>query len=581
MASRALTALLAILAAVSPAAAAAQADAASLQRTRESLERQLEAAKSAGVVSARGAASKPALRDGAGEGLSAGLAPSSGTCLSLADLARTESALGDNPTAALDGLRAAVPDESGETRAIAELQLAKAYLALGFAEEARAIAAARQGAEAAGVAALALLAEGRSLEAASTAAQLGTCGELNRLVIEIAAALGGARRGLSPESQRAFSRLPPQLRRPIAEAMAVAAIADDEPHSRLGDSPSEERSGKEPSEASRLLDAAADADAKSAAATLSEIGAWPGPHRAAALQALSARLDDGAPTGIDRAFDSDAEEAIASASGPAPVARLSLSLANRRAQRKDFAGAAKALSAAFSHEGTRVAALDQYRRIVSPLWKSKDPSDRLSALAIIAAEPQLATESLPAADIEAALRRAAQLGASQSASRLLSAASLSPEASGLLKAEAAYRAGDFAAARSFLEPSTDDRRAVELLRRLAVRSGDADAERRLLAKLGPDAATDFFWRTGDFRSAADSPLASAVDRKSAERLALAHLSLKRAPPAAVMTAASDARLAGLFAKPPKEGAPDAAAIGDFTGAVAQTIGYLQGALNDE
>lgn len=575
-------AALCILAAASPCEALAGADQDSVERARESLKRRIEAAEALGVVSVRDAApaAPPALRDGR---LEAGDSPSAATapCPTLEGLAAADAALAEHPLASLQRLRAAVLDPGAPARAEAEMALAEAYLALGFAEEAHAIAAAREGQGAAAIAGLALLAAGRPAEAARAADVARACADLHRLIAEAAAVLTGERDSLSSETGADLARLPPRLGRPIAEALAVHAIGAGGARAKaqalgpaLVSSPSEIQS-----EAGAFIAAAALPD-ETAVGRLSEIAAAPGPLRAYALNELSARIGAQTPPEIVAAFEDDAAEALESGGGVAPLGALALALADRRARMGDVPGAAKALAVAHRHEPTRSAAASRFLHLLAPRIGSLAADDRLAALAAIAAEPALASRLLDPDAIRSAAGDLAELGATRSIARLQAEIAFPPVEASIIAATAALRAGDWASARAALEPHADDLRAAEMLARLSILSGDGEAELRHARGLGIAALADALWRQGDFSRLAS--LAGAGDAKaSAEKILLAHLAAKRPPPRSLMKGRFEPGLAALFAAAPDPGNADPGALAGYSAKISQSLDYLKGAFASE
>jgi hypothetical protein len=550
----------------------------SITRTREYLRRQLEAARATGVVAVRGEheATPGALRDGDASLGASSYTGASTRCITHESLSATAAQLRGDPVTTLEAFRNAVLDGEAAARREAELALAKSYLVLGFAEEARAISAPRDGAEAAGVAGLALLAEGRPADAARKIEGLGACGAVYGFISEAAAVLMGARVKLSPSSREALANLPEPLSRPIAEAIAVQAIeAGGDPAETLRRIPLSSSSvGR--SEARAFIDAMSLSDETSSAAQLAVIGAAPGPFRAQALETLSTRIGSGVPAEIEGALEDDAMEEIETGKNIGPIARLSLSLAEIRLRKHDFAGTARALFAAYQYESTRDTAKRRFRQIFAPLVQSEDFGDRLPALAVITAYSDLAADSLASEDIKIAASKAAALGAVDSATKILNASSIAPFEAGLMMGEAAYRAGDFEKASSILEPLAADKRALDLLRRLAIQSGDREAEERYSASIGKSAVGDFLWRRGRYAALAEMADADSDEEAEVEKVLLSHIATRRSAPSRLLRSSKGEQLGPLFASAPDPTKPDAAAaVAEFVRLGALSITYLK------
>ena len=562
------------------AVADAAEDLESLERTREAFRSQLEAAKAAGVVYGRSEDAKaPALRDvevGAEPRLL--LAPAA-SCLTPDQLRREEKRLEREPSVALDNLRGAVISEDDAAKGGADLDLARAYLVLGFAEEARAIAIVRKGAMAASIAALALLAEGRPEEAVQVAHERNACGNVRRLVDDVGAVLSRRASKLSAETYGYFLELPESLRKPIAEALTAHALVNgEEPAVSL----SEPKAGRaaERSEATAFIEAAATPEKNSAAEKFSAISRTPGQFRLAALQRLSSQLDNDAPPQVVQAFEADAEEAFESAIGGEQKARFSLTIAKRRADNNNLRGAAKAIASAFGQKGMREDAVRLHRDLIIPRLRSTSPDDRLLALTAIIEEPQLASASLTSAEVKSAASTAARLGAIKSTGEILQWSNLPKEEIDLLKGEAAYRAGDYLTAISLLEPFSAAPRSAEVLRTISILSPQTQIDPLLLGGGGDQSAAEFFWRSGDFASLRTLASKSALSAPEARLAALAHLPLQAAPWSTVLKNAGDDRMAHLFAIAPGD-VSDAGSLIRFSDSIARSIGFLREEFENE
>lgn len=575
---RILTPVLIWIAVTYPTLGFGSEEATPLVKAREAFELQLQEARAAGVVVGRkeppGA---PPLRD-APDGAAA--APAIGAeCLSLEGLERSEHSLGDDPVAAFDRLRGSLVASGGSSGANAEIALAKGYLVLGFAEEARAIALAQEGAEAAGLVALALLAENRPQEVAQHITNQKGCDANYRPIKEVAAVLLGERKQLSADGQEYLARLPFRVRQPIAEALTASALAKGVSQGIERQEFPLEKESAEKSEAASFIKAAADPNAESGIPSLLEIGATPGRFRLDALHAVALKLDDSADPELKKAFDADSEDVLGDTNGGEARANFSLLIARRRTRQGRLTAAAKALAVAYGHGGTRDEALGLYRELIAPLIRSSSSDDRLSALSIIAEYPQLAAESLPPADIKSAAGAVAQLGAVKATNRIISYLALPPAEIGLLKAEASFHAGDTLGARSALEPLSGDPSAVKLLARVAISSGERNVDRSLSIPGAGAEAAEFHWNAGDLDVLRAPASEASLTGEAATNAVLAHLAADSTPTVELLRNVGDMRVAALFEKAPTGVAADAAA--DFSNSVSQSIDYLREALRND
>jgi hypothetical protein len=562
------------------ALADAAEDPESLERTREVFRNQLEAAKAAGVVYGRSEQTMaPALRDvevGTEPRLLSTLAVE---CLTVDQLRREERLLEKEPSVVLERLRGAVLSQDGEAKGDADLALARAYLVLGFAEEARAIAISRQGAMAASIAALALLAEGRPEEAVQITRERNACGLVRRFIDEVGAVLSLRASNLSAEVQDYFLGLPKNLRRPIAEAITAQALANgEEPAVSFSDAQMEETAIQ--SDAAAFIEAAVTTKKDLSAEKLSAIGGTPGQFRLAALQRLSSQLDDDAPPEIVQAFEADAEEAFEGAIGGEQKARFSLTVAKRRASHDNLRGAAKAIASAYSHKSTREDAVRLHSALIIPRLRSSSPDDRLLALAAIVEEPQLAAASLPSEELKSAASTAARLGAVKATSEILQRSKIPKEEIDLLRGEAAYRAGDYPAAISLFEPLSSNPRSLEVLRTISILSPQSPIDRRFLTGGGGADAAEYFWHAGDFASLRTLASKSSLGAPEARLAALAYLPLKEAPQPAALKLVADERMTHLFAAAPNN-VSDTGSLARFSESITESIGYLREAFENE
>lgn len=567
-----------MLAAVAPALGAADEDEAVL-RARAELSRRLESVGAAGGIAVRdGSAmplsSAPALRLSDTEG-----------CLTPDMISRAEAALGPNRASSLDALRGALLSDDQADRSRAEFDLARAYLVLGFAAEARAIAAARSGAEAAGIAGLAMLAEGEVQDAAAAVAPFASCGALYQLVIDAGRTLRDAAYRLPDRSIEALKRLPAPLRRPIAEALAIKALEAGD--AALGDyiAVAGDSRPATTSSAGALLGAVADqSDTSAATATLTSIGATPGPLRAVALSVLAERVDTDAPPDIAAALDADMAEAAESAPLSQTLSALNLKLAGRRIARRDFPGAARALGVAYRDHRTRDAAARDFAAMMRPLVSSANADDRLAAMAAAASEPELAAAALPAPDLRAAATSLADLGAVDHVTTLVSSARLNAAEKVFISSQALVRAGKVAEGRALALQQAGDARIAGILFRTAFNRGEAAVkiDAPTAQEIGAAVISGALWRTGDFAALRSMTLPAAADPATLTRMVLAFLESHETPPHSVLTAAAAVEGASHAFKPaPDISRSSARDIEKFSQRLRSEIAFLRRVTDDE
>ncbi len=572
----------AMLAGAAAAAAEGSEDEA-VSMARASLLRRLEAADAAGVVSVRDAedgvvgapppqAPAPRLRT-----------TDDSDCLTLEALSKPKEAPSGGDVQTLDELRKSVLTKEGENRSGAELALARGYLVLGFAEEARAIAIARSGAEAAGIAGLALLVEGRPDEAGKIIDEFRFCGSLYEFIAEASAVLAGNSHQLSGKSLTTLKRLPKAIQQPIAETFAVRAIGAGDRSAIDYVAIATPAGDGARSQAGVFIDAAdARADRQAARASLTSLSSTPGPLRLYALHELAKHIDaDSAPSAIE-AFEDNAAEAVDAGPASLPTASLGLALADRRAGRGDAIGAARALGSAHRHASTREAARARAAALLRPLLASGVADDRLAALAIVASEPELASASLAAEEFLAAAAGVADLGAPDTLARMLEPVAMAPLDKSLLLSEANARAGLWQAARRVAEPFAGETLGAATLLMIARGAGDVGAERALAEQAGPSTFADFLWRQGEFGSLHSLASHKGLEPAASEKVALAFLAARRTPPPTIVAAAPNRDgVAALFAVMPDVRTASAADIAAFTGRMAKAIGYMRESLRDE
>lgn len=564
----------ALMIATGPARAAGDADAEAVARARAELARRLEAAGAGGAIAVRGApeteaaeAAPPGLRDA-----------ELGGCLSLAMLTRTVERLGPEKAQALDGLRASLLSESGEARAGAELLLARAYLVVGFAEEAHAIVASRPGAESAGIAGLAMLAGGADANNFAAIHKYRACGPLYAFILETANALHGAGRPLSAGSLKILSALPQPLRQPIAEALAVHSVGADEAAANelldLGD-------GAVETDAGRFVRAVAD-PSEAGAEALAALGARPGPPRAEALRALSARFEEATPPEKTAAFESDAAEAVAASPLSASISALNIALADRRIARGDVSGAARALGAAWRHDQTRADAIARFSAMAAPRLRSQNTSQRLAALEAIATEPAVAADSLSADDARLAAAAMADFGAEESLAKFMSAASFDASDAAYFKSRALAQSGRIVEARALAAAHARDPRIAKLLLETAYSDADAgDLDDNAPPAAEPSLLSGAYWRMGKLAALMALAKTAPIDAATAKRAAFAFLSARKSPPDALLSADQTGAIKALFATGPKAGAVDPREIERLARDRKSEIAFLRAVVADE
>jgi len=503
-------------------------------------------------------------------------------CMALTSLSSAMSFLKSDNAEALDQLRKAVLAVDNDRKPAAELSLAGAYLALGFAEEARAIAISRTGAEAAAIASLALLMEGKPERARALVSDFRHCGALFEFVDEAAGVLALGDHHLSDKAQDFLGQLPAPVQQPIAEAFAVLSIsaADGSANAYVG--VARKARGNARTEAGDFIDAVASTDEKSTLARLAALSGAPGPLRPFALHELSKRLE-GKDAGIAiESFENNAADVLDSGDASSPLGSISLALSDRRAVHGDQLGAAKALRAAYNHAATRNAALIRFGQLARPLLSSERANDRLIALGLIAAEPEMANNSLTPLEIKEAAAKIAELGAAESLTEIVTHAKLTPIEGALLLSEVNLRAGRFKEARAFAEPFAKESEGVAALLKIAQAINDPESERILVTRAGVTAYADFLWRTQDFRALESLASGAALGPESIQKVALAFLASGHALPANVSASAPGRDgFVDLFAVMPDTGEARADELLRFSGQVARAIKYLRSELQNE
>lgn len=562
-------------------AAADEKDEAAVTRARAELSRRLESAGAGGVISVRGGNEKSPQQTPAPRLRSAETAD----CLTLEMLTRTKSSFEPNRASSLDNLRRALLSDDGDDRTGAELALARAYLALGFAAEARAVASVRAGAEAAGIAGLALLAEGDHQRAAAAIVDFRSCGALYDLIAEVAAALKNQKHQVSDRAMETLSKLPQPLRQPIAEALATEALESSPEAAANYLALAQIPPGAPKSTAVSLIEAVTDKSDKTATtAALAAIGGTPGPLRAPALKALNQRLEKRAPPMVTAALEADIEEAVDLAPLSQSISTLNLTLAERRAERRDFRGAARALGNAYRDDRTREAAAAKFGAMVRPILLSNNVDDKLLALDAIVVEPELAAAGIPAQDTRLAADLMAELGAFEALAQFLSVSRLDSKDKAFAAGRALIRAGQVANGRALMAPYDDDPRVLETIFKTATDVGDAAVANGAAAanQLDLSIVTGALWRVGDFATLTSLPKSSRADAAAATRIALAFLTEGKRPPENVIASTANAEgAAALFAPIPNPGRSPAREMQRFAQQQKLEVAFLRQAVSDE
>jgi len=550
-------------------------DVAAVERARAVLQRQLESTDAVVVKSERPQppSATSALRD-----------PDSAHCLSIGSLAEAEKRLGADRAAGLDRLRQALLTEQGANRQHSELALARGYLVLGFAEEARAIAAARTGPEAAAIAALSYLADGDGEKAAQAIATARACGGLYDFIAEAASSLNEDQRLPSKQAVATLTALPAALRRSIAEALAVSALAVSDSAAAEYNAIAGGSEERPQSEAAALLHAALDApDKRAAASTFALMAGSPGPLRGHALRELSERIDGETPAAIVAAIDDSIVEDSATGPSSPSLAALNLSLASRRLEHADYAGAVRALTNAGRHETTRKEAQARFRSLVQMLIGSEDSEIRFQALDLLASNPDLSGESLEDGAARFAAARFADLGAPDALARLLSRMKLPAEDKAYWQARALQRAGKRAQAQAIAQPYAAAPRFAELLYSCSSKGEEMspDIKRTLQGAMTAKAYTALLWCRGDLAGLRALAAAAPPDSRTAERLILAHVAAGKTPPREAMSALGELAATPPFAPARPLDHTKPAALMKSVEALRWENRFLRGALNNE
>lgn len=572
---RIFSAIAAVLPIGAVATASSPEDVAAVERARAVLQRQLESTDAVIVKSERAQTPSPpsALRDF-----------DSAHCLPAASLAESEKALGADRAAGLDRLRQVLLSEQGANRQHSELALARGYLVLGFVEEARAIAAARTGPEAAAIAALSYLAEGDGEKAAQAITAARACGGLYDFIAEAASSLNEDQRPPSKQAVATLTALPTALRRSIADALAVKALVVSDDVAAAYNALAGEPAGGPTSEAAALLHAALDVpDKRAAGSTFALIAGSPGPLRGHALREFSERIDDETPAAIVAAIDDSIVEESATGPSSPSLAALNLSLANRRLDHGDYAGAVRALVNASHHEATRNEAQMRFRSLAQTLIGSEDSEIRFQALGLLAANPDLSGESMEDGAARFAAARFSDLGAPDALARLSPRMKLPAEDKAYWQARALLRAGQRTKAQAIAQPYAGTPRFAELLYSCTSQGEEMspDIKRTLQGAMTADAYAALLWYRGDLAGLRALAEAAPKDARTAERLILAHVAAGKTPPRAAVSALGEPAATPPFAPARRIDQAGSAALRQFVEALRWENRFLRGALNNE
>lgn len=557
-----------------------------IEEARAALRARLSDAQSKGIVSLKGdappaaeAPEKDAFRLRVGDANPV-------TCLTVDMLSQTAAIVEKEPNRTIEALQQVIVDGRDGDRGELELQLATAYLVIGFAEEAAAVASDRKDARAAAILSLARLTVGAAPPPEGAAAY-GGCGEFYRAIARVEKMIAGGAVEIADSDIRFLQSLPPPVAAPIAEALAIAALDHGERRAAerlkkildaLG--PSSRRA-----DASAYIDAALRLPALSpeeAQDALAPIAAEPGPLRQRAVIALAPVMANSADDAARLAFENDLEDAAA---GPASFsAALGLLLADRRERRGDVAGSLRQLAGAHAEGDATKSAASSARRLLAAAFDNGDADRRLQALAAVVAEPAFATPTLDAADFDMVVDELVGVGAAEALDAVLAARGVAPNARRAGVARALLRAGRAREATDLSGADAGDPEFAEILfRASAIASGpESQPTAQSAARTGrPDLLAREAMRRGDWKAAeaafarigADAPPAD-----TAERMAIAALANGRAgPPPAALAALrrGGSDLPDFFT--PAEGRP-AASVAEN---IEREIAYIRRRISDE
>lgn len=478
-----------------------------VERARAALLQRLSDAKEDGVVEIRGDGPQTPSRT-----------PAVAACLTTEMLIGADTATAGAPMETIESLRRLLLDGDGDERAEIDLQLAIAYLVVGFAEEARAIARAHDDPRAVAIAAIADVMSGEMIAGAAG------CGDLYELAVKADRARAGGAPHLSETEIAMIAALPDPISAPIAEVFALAARDHQDQMLANRLRPLLDRDSKA---------AAFFEEPANASAALKQIASDPGPMQARAIEALATAADPAAASVVDE----NLEDAAARAA-PHDRRRLGDLLVARGADQERIAASIRALRRAAARDPASPATR-QAGAILRAAVAGKDSDKRLQALAAIASEHKFAA---PALDDDAARRAIDELiafGAVDALTRVLDARGAAGDDRDLALGGALARAGDIDKAWLIAAPHEGEAPFSPLLFRLAAMRGDAASvatAARAAASAGDQVSeARLAWRAGDWKraqAAFEGALAKSPDDAVAEKLALAALASARsqAPP---------------------------------------------------
>jgi hypothetical protein len=474
-------------------AAAPKSDEERVEQAREALRRRLVDAQSEGVVAIRGETpdkadisptsdsatarailNQPTLRDAA----------AGDACATPDELRSVAASLGERPHETIEALRrdAAAPTIVGAENLASKL--AVAYLVIGFAEEARAIAKGQEGAAAASVSGLAELMIGIAPEAASID---GGCGPIPRLLRNARGLMTGVDAAPDGQDLALLARYPAPIAAAIAESLTPYAIA------RKNDKLLEGlrrilATSSSVSRAAALIDyvrAENDNGHDELTDSVRLIASEPGPLQAQALQAMATK-------GVQYpAFDDDLEDAAAAAPERAR-AQFDFIIAERQLKANDVQRAVRALSrAARANPAIEPKARKIAGEALNKSLLSDDSDQVIAATAALASEPGFAGPAVSTQAASVARDALIRVGAAANIDALLHARGAGVAERDLAVAEAHLSFARMAEALAVTERHAADKRFDTLRARLGptsnivVAAGLQDAQRSGDPLFGP------------------------------------------------------------------------------------------------
>ncbi|MCC6305727.1 MAG: hypothetical protein IT545_11105 [Rhodobacteraceae bacterium] len=433
------------------------------------------------------------------------LTPTGGECPGDGDFDVAAWGGGGDAGAAIARGRSALVGEFDRPDPVAVLALARLYVHLGFGAEARALLAAFPvpGAEAAGVAALALIVDGAPAVPAAPFAGMAACdGAVALWAVLAAPALERGVPVATAAVLRAFSGLPPHLRRLLGRPLAdrFLSTGDAETARALRDAAERAGAAGSPIGLVSARIALSRGQVEEAEALLADLAAGPGPEAAEALALLlESRLGRGAAIAPALA---GAAEALAFELGESAVgARLAAVHARALAARGEHEAAFAALSRLAP--GPATTALADALLVALAASAPEDVFLRLAFAALPGAGAPRHPPGGPEAR-RALARRLAEAGFGAEAQALLGPPDGLAGADRRLWARAALALGDGRAALAAV--AGDDHAEAAGLRGAALaRLGDHRGAAAAYAGADPALAAAARWRAGEAVAAADAP----------------------------------------------------------------------------